>query len=148
MKRYIADIEYEQLMLSRYTIAHHRHSGGLDRSVYLLMSRIEGQGPMSIAELSETLRLDSSTLQRQVTAAIKEGYVQRISDPEGQLARKIALTAEGEQVLTAARQLSYQKLDRILDEWSEQDIEQFASYLNRFNHSIEEYSHARRQARD
>lgn len=148
MKRHIANIEYEQLMLSRYIIAHHRHSGGLDRSVYLLMSRIEGQGPMSIAELSETLRLDSSTLQRQVTAAIKEGYVQRISDPEGQLARKIALTAEGEQVLTAARQLSCQKLDRILDEWSEQDIEQFASYLNRFNHSIEEYSHARRQERE
>ena len=71
IKDRIAEIEYEQIMLSRYTIAHRRHSGGLDRSVYLLMSRIDGQGPMTITELSQALRLDNSTLQRQVTAAIK-----------------------------------------------------------------------------
>ncbi|WP_431493283.1 MarR family winged helix-turn-helix transcriptional regulator [Glutamicibacter sp.] len=144
MKRRIADIEYEQMMLSRYTIAHQRHSGELDRSVYLLMSRIDGQGPMTIAELSHALRLDNSTLQRQVTAAIKDGHLERIADPQGNVARKICLTASGSEKLSDARALSITALEQILGDWSSADVEQFAQYLNRFNSSIEEYSEAKR----
>ena len=144
IKDRIAEIEYEQIMLSRYTIAHRRNSGGLDRSVYLLMSRIDGQGPMTITELSQALRLDNSTLQRQVTAAIKDGYLERIADPQGNVARKICLTAMGAQRLSDSRALSIASLEQILGDWSSADIEQFAKYLNRFNSSIEEYSEAKR----
>ena len=144
MKRRIADIEYEQLMLSRYTIAHQRQAGGLDRSVYLLMSRIDGQGPMTIAELSHALRLDASTLQRQVTSAIKDGYLERIADPDGRLARKITLSADGEQQMNEARKASTNALEHIMEDWSASDIDSFANLLHRFNLSIEEYSDLKR----
>lgn len=144
MKRSIADIEYEQMMLSRYTIAQQRKSGGLDRSVYLLMSRIDEQGPMSIAELSHALRLDSSTLQRQVTVAINDGYLERIVDPEGNAARKIALTTIGAEKLMDARAISINALEHILGDWNPEDVQQFATYLNRFNNAIEAYSDSKR----
>ncbi|MFJ5107532.1 MULTISPECIES: MarR family winged helix-turn-helix transcriptional regulator [unclassified Glutamicibacter] len=144
MQQRIADIEYEQMMLSRYTIAQQRQAGGLDRSVYLLMSRIDSHGAMTIAELSHALRLDASTLQRQVTNAVKEGYLQRVTDPDGSLARKIALTAIGNQKLGDARALSINALERIMGDWAPEDIDQFAKYLHRFNISIEEYSESKR----
>ncbi|WP_334123082.1 MarR family winged helix-turn-helix transcriptional regulator [Glutamicibacter sp.] len=143
-KSRIADIEYEQMLLSRYTIAQHRHSGGMDRSVYLIMSRIDGSGPMSIAELSHALRLDSSTLQRQVTVAIKDGYLERIPDPEGHVARKIALTRYGNERLADARGASIDALEQIMEDWSAKDIEQFAHLLHRFNNDIEDDSQLRR----
>ena len=143
-KSRIADIEYEQMLLSRYTIAQHRHSSGLDRSVYLIMSRIDGQGPMSIAQLSHALRLESSTPQRQVTVAIKEGYLERMADPDGHVARKITLTHFGEEQLADARATSIEALEQIMGDWSSKDVDQFAHFLNRFNNAIEEYSQLRR----
>lgn len=144
MERRVADIEYEQMMLSRYTIAQQRQSGGLDRSVYLLMSRIDSHGPMTIAELSPALRLDASTLQRQVTGAIKDGYLERIANAKGQLARKVSLTRAGYEQLIEARELSVKSLDNIMAGWAAEDIDQFANLLARFNASIEEYSKSKR----
>lgn len=144
MKRHLEQIEYEQLMLSRYTIAQQRQFGGVDRSVYLLMSRIQAQGPLSIAELSHGLRLDNSTLQRQVTHGIDDGYLERIADPDGHIARKITLTDLGLAKLEHAREVTLHALDRILNEWEAEDVEQFAGYLQRFNASIEEYRNSQR----
>ncbi|WP_460801957.1 MarR family winged helix-turn-helix transcriptional regulator [Microbacterium sp. GXF6406] len=139
MERRIGDIEYEQMMLSRYTIAHHRSARGMDRSVYLLLSGISIHGPMSISELSEMLRLDASTLQRQTGAAMRAGFLERKPDPEGGLARKFVLTPEGEQRLVAVRDRSVDALGKILGDWSDDDVDRFAELLHRFNASIEDY---------
>ncbi|MGA9582203.1 MAG: helix-turn-helix domain-containing protein, partial [Allosphingosinicella sp.] len=75
MARRIEDIEYEQMLQSRFTIAQHRQKDGLDRSAYLLLARIQAEGPKSIGELSELFRLDASTVQRQTGAAMSAGLI-------------------------------------------------------------------------
>lgn len=142
MERRIADIEYEQMLVSRHAIAQRRSSEGLDRSVYLLMSRIATQGPMSISELSAAFRLDASTLQRQTTVAVREGYLERILDPAGSVARKFTLTEVGNRRLDEARKQSIGAVDRILQHWSTEDVNKFAELMHRFNVSIEEYKEA------
>lgn len=139
MKRRIEDIEYEQMLLSRYTIAQYRHGEGIDRSVYLLMSRIDGQGPMSIGELSTVFRLDASTLQRQTTVAVREGFLERILDPAGNVARKFSLTELGKTRLRQVREHSVSSLDRILADWPDAEVNKFAELMHRFNLSIEDY---------
>lgn len=143
IERRIADIEYEQMLLSRYTVAQHRLEDGLDRSVYLLMSRIDGQGPMSISELSAAFRLDVSTLQRQTTVAVREGFLERTLDPAGSVARKFVLTDLGKTRLAEARERSVQALDRILADWPADAVNTFADLMHRFNASIEEYREAK-----
>ena len=143
MKRRTADIEYEQTLLSRYTLAQHRAEDGLDRSVYLLMSRINGQGPMSIGELSVAFRLDVSTVQRQTTVALREGLLERILDPAGSAARKLTLSDLGRARLTAAREHSVDALERILADWPTDEVNTFADFMHRFNVSIEEYRESR-----
>ena len=57
MVRPTHEVEYEQMLLSRHGWMNHRggrtKDGVLERSAYILLSRIRIQGPMSIGELSD-----------------------------------------------------------------------------------------------
>ncbi len=135
------EVEYEQMLLSRHTFLNQR--GGrrknsvLERSAYVLLSRIRVQGPMSIGELSDAFGLDVSTLNRQTAAAMRARLIERIPDPEGGMARKFRLTDEGLRLLDTEREGIIDILDQVMHDWSDDDIAAFAGYLRRFNNGIE-----------
>lgn len=139
--RSTAQVEFEQMLLSRYMHLHkskgRRADSALDRSAYILLSRIRAQGPMSIGQLGDAFGLDASTLNRQTAAAMRAGLVERIPDPEGGMARKFRITDEGERRLDEERAGLVASLDRIMADWPEEDIAAFAGYLRRFNSDIE-----------
>ncbi|MEU4083904.1 MarR family winged helix-turn-helix transcriptional regulator [Streptomyces aureus] len=141
MVRPTHEVEYEQMLLSRHGWMNHRggrtKDGALERSAYILLSRIRIQGPMSIGELSDAFGLDASTLNRQTAAAMRAGLVERIPDPEGGMARKFRITDEGARLLDEERQGLISSLDRVMADWPEEDIAAFAGYLRRFNTDIE-----------
>lgn len=141
MARPTQEVEYEQMLLGRHTFLNHmggrRKDGVLERSAYILLSRIHMQGPMSIGELSGAFGLDVSTLNRQTAAAMRAGLVERIPDPDGGMARKFRLTDKGTQMLDEERDGMVRALDEIMADWSDDDIAAFASYLRRFNTDIE-----------
>ncbi|MEV8400354.1 MarR family winged helix-turn-helix transcriptional regulator [Streptomyces niveus] len=135
------EVEYEQMLLSRHTYLNQkggrRKDGVLERSAYILLSRIRLQGPMSIGELSDAFGLDASTLNRQTAAVMRAGFVERITDPDGGMARKFRITETGARVLDEEREGIVRSLDRVMTEWPEEDIAAFAAYLKRFNTDIE-----------
>ncbi len=142
MERRLGDIEYEQMLQSRYVLAQHRHAGAIERSVYVVLSRISVDGPMTIAELSDAMRLDASTLQRQTSAALKAGLLERIADPDGGLARKFTVTEAGAMRMRATRDYTISRLEDILRDWPSSDVNTFAELLHRFNVDIERHSAA------
>ncbi|KQR37469.1 MarR family winged helix-turn-helix transcriptional regulator [Microbacterium sp. Leaf159] len=146
MERRIADIEYEQMVQSRYAIAQlqRKTDEELERSAYLLLSRIDAEGPKSIGELSEIFRLDASTVQRQTGSAMRAGLLDRIPDPAGGIARKFQITPDGRDRLATVRERSVTALERILTKWTDDEVSQFADMLHRFNADIENYTSARR----
>ncbi|TDD46015.1 MarR family transcriptional regulator [Nonomuraea terrae] len=134
-------IEYETMLLGRHralTAPRLRDDGGhLERSAYILLSRLELTGPMSIGQLSDAFRLDPSTLNRQTSAMLRAGLVERIPDPEGGIARKFRVTAEGEHRLRVEREQNVRSLEKVLADWPHEDVAAFAAYLRRFNSDIE-----------
>ncbi|WP_280419824.1 MarR family winged helix-turn-helix transcriptional regulator [Nocardia carnea] len=131
-------IEFETMLLGRHSLnAHLRRPDHLERSAYLVLSRLWIEGPMSIGELSEAFGLDTSTVHRQTAAILKAGLAERIPDPAGGVARKFRITAEGERRLRADRDYNVNALDRVLSGWSEEDLRTFAAYLERFNTDLE-----------
>lgn len=131
-------IEYEMTLLTRHILAmRSQREGSLDRSAYILLSRIRVEGAMSIGELSEALRLDASTLNRQTAALLRAGLVERIPDPEGGIARKFQITAEGERRLDDQRAEMISGLEGVLADWTAEDVAALAGYLKRFNTDIE-----------
>ncbi|RFU84069.1 MarR family transcriptional regulator [Streptomyces triticagri] len=134
-------IEFETMLVGRHShLASSRTrnaDGRLDRSAYLLLNRIDVQGPMSIGELSAAFRLDASTLNRQTAAMLRAAVVERIPDPEGGIARKFAITEEGRRRLEGDRAHYTRGLERVLADWTAAEVAEFAAYLRRFNGDIE-----------
>ncbi|GAA2872631.1 MarR family winged helix-turn-helix transcriptional regulator [Nonomuraea rubra] len=122
-------IEYETMLLGQ-----HRH---LDRSAYILLSRIRMEGMMSIGQLSEAFGLDVSTLNRHTSALLRRGLAERIPDPQGGVARKFRLTEEGERYLDSERARNINGLEKVLAGWTADEVAAFAAYLKRFNTDIE-----------
>ncbi|MFH0172688.1 MarR family winged helix-turn-helix transcriptional regulator [Streptomyces cacaoi] len=135
------EVEYEQMLLSRHTFLNQgggrRKNSLMERSAYILLSRIRVQGPMSIGELSDAFGLDASTLNRQTAAAMRAGLIERIPDPEGGMARKFRLTDEGTRLLDSEREGIVDILDQVMTDWPDEDVAAFAGYLRRFNYGIE-----------
>ncbi|WP_430379838.1 MarR family winged helix-turn-helix transcriptional regulator [Streptomyces sp. B1-3] len=134
-------MERELLILMRHmTMAGPRGPGkqaGLDRSAYVLLSRLEAQGPMSIPELVEAFGLASSTLNRQTTALLKNGLVERTIDPSGSIVHKFRITEEGLSRLKAERDRTASGLDQTLSDWTPERLERFIDDLEQFNTDIE-----------
>ncbi len=135
----LQEIEQELVLIARHTLA--VNPGGrvrlLDRSAYQLLSRMRVQGPMSIGQLAEAFGLDTSTVNRQSSAMLRAGLVERIPDPEGGIARKLRITEFGAAQLALDREHSVEGLGRVLADWSPQQIEDLRETLVRFNTSIE-----------
>ncbi|MFE7590863.1 MarR family winged helix-turn-helix transcriptional regulator [Kitasatospora sp. NPDC057512] len=109
----------------------------LERTAYILLSRVDAEGPMSIGQLSDAFALDVSTLNRQTAALKSAGLLERIPDPDGGIARKFRLTEEGRRRLDAEREAHVRALNLVMTDWPEEDIASFAGFLRRFNTSIE-----------
>lgn len=92
---------------------------------------------MSIRQLSEAFDLDPSTLNRQTSAMLRDGLVERIPDPAGGIARKFRITVEGERRLDSERGQITAGIDKIMSDWTAEEVEAFASFLQRFNTDIE-----------
>lgn len=134
-------VEFETMLLGRYTInpQYPLESGLLERSAYLLLSRIETEGPMSIGQLSDAFGLDASTLNRQTGALLRAGLVERIPDPEGGIARKFRITPNGRTRLETERTAKTAGLANLMEDWAPEDVAGFAAYLRRFNIDIERH---------
>jgi DNA-binding MarR family transcriptional regulator len=136
-------VEFEHMVLGRHQLGHdkrRRQADRLERSAYIILSRIRVQGPMSIGQISDAFRLDTSTVNRQTASAMESGLLERIPDPEGGMARKFRLTPEGERRLDIERDAHVRELDRVFEDWPVDEVENFAHNLQRFNASIERLS--------
>lgn len=133
-------VEYETMLMGRHVHMSNRSkatSANLDRSAYILLSRLHMEGPMTIGQLSDAFGLDASTLNRQTAAMMRNGLLERIPDADGGIARKFRVTEEGALRLEMARTELVGGLDRVLEGWSAEDVAEFAVYLKRFNTDIE-----------
>ncbi|WP_391858572.1 MarR family winged helix-turn-helix transcriptional regulator [Streptomyces rugosispiralis] len=109
----------------------------LDRSGYLLLSRLDAEGAMTIGRLADALQLDVSTVNRQTGALLRAGLVERIPDPEGGLARKLRVTPQGADRMAAERTCRQTDLSRLLESWAPEDVARFEDVLTRFNREVE-----------
>lgn len=139
--RRLGDLERELTLLSRHFIAARgpRIGQSLDRSAYVLLTRLETGEPLTLKELAHTFQADVSTIHRQMSAMLKNGLVERIPDPAGGPARRFRPTPYGLERLEADRAISRAGAARLIEAagWSGERTQQFLTLLVEFNHSIE-----------
>jgi DNA-binding MarR family transcriptional regulator len=113
-------------------VAAHLSKSGMDKSAFILLATLVNLGPSRSSALAEAVFSDPSTVSRQVASLVKDGLVERRSDPVDGRASVLAATPAGEQLLQERRRMRNVAIARMFEGWSEPDWEQFTDYFERF----------------
>ncbi|WP_221775575.1 MarR family winged helix-turn-helix transcriptional regulator [Pseudonocardia petroleophila] len=132
-------IERELMLIGRHHLSpvHTKVPGALDRSAYVVLSRLEAGGPLTARGIADALTLEISTVTRQVGAMRRAGLVERIPDPDGGPAHLLRPTGAGRRRLAADRAAYRGGIGRVLEDWSDHDRAQLRDVLRRLNEDIE-----------
>jgi DNA-binding MarR family transcriptional regulator len=107
-------------------------------SAQVLLKCIQiNDGPMRASAVAESLHSDPSTVSRQVAALVKDGLLERRSDPEDGRASLLALTPKADDVLADYDRIRLDFFNQMLDDWSDADLRRLAELLNRFTRAHE-----------
>jgi len=132
----LGHIERELTLVSRHQLATTAR-GVLERSAYLLLSRIDATGPMTARELADALQLEISTVTRQVGAMLRDDLVERVPDPAGGQARRLHITPTGATRLAADRERYRTGLGKVIADWPDADRADLYRLLRALNERIE-----------
>ncbi|MBQ0846810.1 MarR family winged helix-turn-helix transcriptional regulator [Streptomyces sp. NPDC057621] len=105
----------------------------MDRAAYLLLNRLDKEGPMGVKALAASMGIDSSTVTRQVAPLVDTGLVKRTSHPEDGRAVVLQLSPRGLSRLDEVRSSRRQLMAELTQEWSPEEREAFCTLLTRFN---------------
>ncbi|MEV0275577.1 MarR family transcriptional regulator [Streptomyces sp. NPDC050610] len=108
----------------------------MDRAAYLLLNRLDQEGPMGVKALAAGMGIDSSTVTRQVAPLVDSGLVKRTSHPEDGRAVVLQLSPRGSARLEEVRTSRRELMSIVTDEWTEEERNAFTTLLTRFNASL------------
>ena len=127
-------IETELLMLARWLEAlQRRQRYPMDRAAYLLLRRLDEQGPQSVAALAAGLGLDGSTVTRQLAVLDDAGHVRRSAHPDDGRVVVVEATAAGRRAMTALRAHRQGRIEKLFGDWPAADRAELADVLGRLN---------------
>lgn len=135
-------IEAEVAMLLRLagrpTRASSGLDGSLDRSAYLILRLLLAEHSESINAIADHLRLDASTVTRQVIALEIAGHVTRRRCTDDGRSTIVEPTPAGLAALDATRATRSVVYDDVLADWSPADRHALATLLARLNASLDD----------
>lgn len=108
----------------------------MDRAAYLLLHRLDREGPMGVKALAAGMGIDSSTVTRQVAPLVDSGLVKRTSHPEDGRAVVLQLSPRGVARLEQVRASRHALMEQLTDGWSESERTTFCALLTRFNAAL------------
>jgi DNA-binding MarR family transcriptional regulator len=108
----------------------------MDRAAYLLLNRLDQEGPTGVKALAEGMGIDSSTVTRQVAPLVEAGLVTRASHPEDGRAVVLRLTARGAARLDQVRSSRRDLMEMLTAGWTEDERAGFCVLLTRFNAAL------------
>lgn len=136
-------LQYEVALFARRT--EQTRLGGMekvrtcvDRAAFLLLNRLDHEGPMGVKALAEGMGVDSSTVTRQVAPLVESGLVKRTSHPEDGRAVVLAISPRGQARLTEVRDSRRALMAELTSEWTDSERAAFTGLLARFNVALSE----------
>jgi len=115
----------------------------LDRAAYVILRRLQEDGPQNVSALAAALNLDGSTVTRQVTALQKDGLIERHRDPKDGRGTVIAATPLGLRQVETVRQARRAVYGAVLKDYSDAEKRELALALERFTEALAEHMRSR-----
>ena len=131
--------EFGTLMMHMTRYKHQVNGNRVDRMALMVLGTLAHCGPSRLTTVAERTGLDPSTVSRQVADLEKAGLLARDIDPEDRRAIALKATAKGQQVLNRLSHGRRKRLERMLSDWSPDDIRTLGRLLGQLNAATEKY---------
>ncbi|MCC5949968.1 MAG: MarR family transcriptional regulator [Nitriliruptoraceae bacterium] len=109
----------------------------LERAAYVTLARIASLDGARLSDLAASMGLDVSTASRHAKRLVEDGYVEVAPDPDDARARRYTPTAAGRDALRRVRVARTAHLQRILHDWSPEELTDLAAGLERVVDALE-----------
>ncbi|TGB01103.1 MarR family winged helix-turn-helix transcriptional regulator [Halobacillus salinus] len=115
-----------------------QREGRMERSAYILLRQLSTYGPAGVKALAENLQLDISTVSRQASALVEKDYVEKLPNPDDKRSYFYKITELGSEELEGNRRERFERLEEMLEGWTEEEQETFGRLLKRYNETANE----------
>lgn len=130
-------LEQELAYLVRWLeAAQRRRRYTLERAHYLLLNLLLEDGSQSVGRIAERLRLDASTVTRQVAVMTKLGLVCRQPRPEDRRGGMVCATELGREQASDVQQERLKRVEKLVQDWPETQRRQLVDALGGLNDSL------------
>jgi DNA-binding MarR family transcriptional regulator len=117
---------------------------------FTALAAIQVHGPQRVSEVAQRLGVDLSVASRQIASLTAEGYIERREDESDRRAQLVATTTAGRRVLRESHRRMVAAFTRVLDDWSDDDVQTLTSGLERLRDDFARLaaapSHAKKEA--
>lgn len=139
----IAQVEYAVAVLVRLLTATRPKNprvAALDRSAYLILHEVLSHPePLSVQDLATILKVDLSTMSRQIAVMESKGLLQRVLESDDSRTHQVRATPIGQTHFASMREARRGVYHQILQDWSADETKQLALALERLNESVRQY---------
>lgn len=131
--------EFRRFALNLVRYKHGIGNDRLDRLALIILGALTHRGPSRLSALADHCGFDPSTASRQVADLEKAGLLERTTDPEDRRAVLLKTSPKGKRLLQRLEAGRRQRMHRLVEDWTEQEICTFATLLGRLNTSSEKH---------
>jgi DNA-binding MarR family transcriptional regulator len=133
---HVEDIARELSALFAYAErARHRTTmpelGRLEKVAFEVLGELVRDGPMRLSDLAGRVRLDLSTVSRQVAALESAELVERDTDADDRRASLLSATGKGTDILARIRKARHDRMRHVVGAWPVSDQRALARLLAR-----------------
>ncbi|MFF2996448.1 MarR family winged helix-turn-helix transcriptional regulator [Streptomyces sp. NPDC057950] len=114
----------------------------VDWSVQILMGVLVKNGPMRVKQLAELVESDPSTVSRHAAQLVRDGFLERRSDPADGRACQLVATDRARRAVADRTRSRDTHFEEMLHGWDSHDRERLAALLVRFIDDFETYKTA------
>ncbi len=115
------------------------YQAGIEKVGYVLLWHLVCDGPQRTTSLADAVHSDISTVSRQVTALVKQGWVERTPDPDDGRAYLLAASDAGRRIFQRIREQRNAHMAQVLAGWPAAERDELVRMLEKFNNDFESY---------
>ncbi|GEM_PF-6433485 len=110
-----------------------------DRTGFDILILIASRKRIRPSDIAAALQLNPSSITRRMQSLLQEGLVSAEIDPSDQRSSLITLTLNGEKALESYFIRSVDANDRLLENWSDEELKVFAAMLSRYSEALKRW---------
>jgi DNA-binding MarR family transcriptional regulator len=133
--------EFSTLM--RSISRHKQHAIGnsrIDRMALMVLGTLSECGAARLSRIAERTGLDPSTVSRNVSDLQAAGLLERKPDPADRRATLLQATTSGRALMRRLALGRRKRLERLVTEWSQEEIREFGRLLKKLNAATDKYA--------